>query len=359
MAVAALLPLLISCQGGSPGAQLARRATAALGELGVVETAQDTDLLVRRAHAGSAVIALDGCASGCSARLLRAKGVTARSVLNLAELGVERRSAGEVDVARLAADVAARIRLRPRTERRARVPRPARPDPASPTKRAHGIDDYLLAIDALASTVVACGALAADAPVLAAHVARLLSVSRVSAGEMLARLQAAGLVERSPHKELMLTSKGRLAADRAVRRHRLLERLAGDFLGYTPAECYEHARLLDGAFDDEAIERVCRALGDPERCPHGWPVDAARSREESRELSTLATLAPGERATVARLAEQDRPMLARLSEIGLVPGAQLTRASAHAASELRVQIGHEIRPVDARAATKVLIRREQ
>ncbi len=305
------------------------------------------------------MIALDGCASGCSARLLRAKGVTARSALNLAELGVERRSAGEVDVARLAADVAARIRLRPRTERRARVPLPARPDPASPTKRAHGIDDYLLAIDALASTVVACGALAADAPVLAAHVARLLSVSRVSAGEMLARLQAAGLVERSPHKELMLTSKGRLAADRAVRRHRLLERLAGDFLGYTPASATSTPGYSTGPSTTRRSNGSVGLSATLERCPHGWPVDAARSREESRELSTLATLAPGERATVARLAEQDRPMLARLSEIGLVPGAQLTRASAHAASELRVQIGHEIRPVDARAATKVLIRREQ
>ncbi len=323
-----------------------------------METARDVDLLVGAARAGRATIALDGCASGCSARLLQAKGVPTPLALNLAELGVEGHSAGDADIARLCADVAARIRRRPATGLRARAPRPTRPDHASPTKRTHGIDDYLLAIDALASAVVACGALAADAPTLAAHVSRLLSVSRVSAGQMLARLQACGLVERSPHKELMLTSKGRLAADRAVRRHRLLERLAGDFLGYTPAECYEQARLLDGAFDDEAIERVSRALGDPDRCPHGWPIDAVRAREESRELSTLATLTPGERATVARLAEQDGPILAQLSEIGLVPGAQLTRADAHSATDLRVRIGHEIRAVDAQAATKVLVRRE-
>ena len=359
MTATARLPLLISCQGGSPSAQVARQTAAALDELAVVETAEDTGLLDGRARAGRAVIALDGCASGCSVRLLQAKGVPLRSALNLAEFGVEGQSAAEVDVAQLAAEVAARIRQRPASGRRARAPRPARPDPAAPKKRTHGVDDYLLAIDALASAVVQCGALAADAPTLAAHVSQLLSVSRVSAGQMLARLHAAGLIERSPRKELMLTAKGRVAADRAVRRHRLLECLASDFLGYAPAQSYEQARLLDGAFDDEAIERVSRALGDPHRCPHGWPIDPAQAREEGRELSALATLSPGEEARVARLVEQDGPVLARLYELGLVPGAQVTRAVAGDTAQLHVRIGDRTRAVDARAATKVLVQRDK
>jgi DtxR family Mn-dependent transcriptional regulator len=155
----------------------------------------------------------------------------------------------------------------------------------------------------------------------------------------------------------MLTAKGRVAADRAVRRHRLLERLASDFLGYPPAESYEQARLLDGAFDDEAIERVSRALGDPHSCPHGWPVDPVLAREEGRELSALATLSPGEEARVARLVEEDGPVLAQLYELGLAPGAQVTRAVAGATAQLRVRIGDRTRAIDARAATKVLVRR--
>jgi Mn-dependent DtxR family transcriptional regulator/uncharacterized metal-binding protein len=359
MAATPRLPLLISCQGGSPSAQVARQTAAALDEQAIVETAEDVERLAGRARAGRAAIALDGCASGCSVRLLQAKGVPLQAALNLAELGVDGQSVAEVDVAKLATDVAARIRLQPAIGRPARAPRPVRPDPAAPKKRTHGVDDYLLAIDALASAVVQCGALADDSPTLAAHVSHLLSVSRVSAGQMLARLHAAGLIERSPRKELMLTAKGRVAADRAVRRHRLLECLASDFLGYTPAQSYEQARLLDGAFDDEAVERASRALGDPCRCPHGWPVDAAQARDEGRELSALATLAPGEEARVERLVEQDGPALAQLYELGLVPGVRVTRVAAGATVKFQVRIGDRTRTVDSRAATKVLVRRGQ
>ncbi len=350
-------PLVSCCRGGSPGARLAARTAAALAELAIAEAVEDVDLLVSQARAGRAVIAIDGCPSACSARLLEAKGASPRFTLNLRELGVDVQGAGEEEVAQLAAEIATRIRQRPTSGRRGRPPRPARPDPASRLKRTHGVEDYLIAIDALASTVLGCGALAADAPALAAHVSHLLSVSRVSAGQMLARLQAAGLIERSARKELMLTATGRAAADRAVWRHRLLERLATDFLGYPPTEAYEQARMLDGAFGDEAIGRVASALGGPERCPHGWPIDPVRARAESRELSTLTTLLPGDRATVARLVEHDGPALARLYELRLVPGTALVLADAGTASKMDVRIGETRCTIDSETAARVLVRR--
>ncbi len=62
----------------------------------------------------------------------------------------------------------------------------------------------------------------------------MLGVSRASAGEMLKRLEAEGLVERGEHKEAILTAVGIERAERVVRKHRIIERFLTDFMGYTP-----------------------------------------------------------------------------------------------------------------------------
>ena len=53
----------------------------------------------------------------------------------------------------------------------------------------------------------------------------MLGVSRASAGEMLKRLEADGLVERGERKEAILTAAGRERAEHVVRKHRIVERL--------------------------------------------------------------------------------------------------------------------------------------
>ena len=55
---------------------------------------------------------------------------------------------------------------------------------------------------------------------------RCSHVSRASAGEMLKRLEAEGLIERGARKEALLTPSGRERAERVVRKHRIIERLA-------------------------------------------------------------------------------------------------------------------------------------
>src|ERR687894_2324481 len=137
----------------------------------------------------------------------------------------------------------------------------------------HSVDEYLETIYFLAFPIGEYRPQTTGSPTLAVRVADMLGVSRASAGEMLKRLEAEGLVERGEQKEAILTPKGRELAERVVRRHRLIERLLTDFMGYTPAEAHEQADLLGDTFTDEMIERIAERLGNPERCPHGWPVD--------------------------------------------------------------------------------------
>src|SRR2546423_10407549 len=121
----------------------------------------------------------------------------------------------------------------------------------------HGIDDYLETIYFLAFPIGEyrpAGSRTTQA--IAARVGEMLGVSRASAGEMLKRLEAEGLVERGEHKEAILTPSGAERARKVVRKHRVIERLLTDFMGYSAAEAHVHADELGGTLSDETIERI-------------------------------------------------------------------------------------------------------
>src|ERR671926_1231004 len=149
----------------------------------------------------------------------------------------------------------------------------------------HSIDEYLETIYFLAFPIGEYTPQAGGALPLASRVAEMLHVSRASAGEMLKRLEAEGLIERGERKEALLTPTGRERAERVVRKHRIIERLLTDFMGYTAAEAHVHADELGDTFSDDMVERIDERLGRPERCPHGWPVDTEFEQTENQELT--------------------------------------------------------------------------
>ena len=165
----------------------------------------------------------------------------------------------------------------------------------------------------------------------------MLGVSRASAGEMLKRLEAEGLVERGEQKEAILTETGIERAERVVRKHRMIERLLTDFMGYTAAEAHVHADELGDTFSDDMVERIDERLGHPDRCPHGWPVDPAFEQAENSELAPLADLEPGREAEIVRLAEHDGELLHWFYDEGFMPGAQVViREAQPAAGQFKV-----------------------
>src|SRR3954466_4089130 len=153
----------------------------------------------------------------------------------------------------------------------------------------HSIDEYLETIYFLAFPIGEYTPRGAGSPPLASRVAEMLGVSRASAGEMLKRLEGQGLIERGEKKEALLTASGRERAEHVVRKHRIIERLLTDFMGYTAYESHERADEMGDTFDDDMIERIDEKLGHPERCPHGWPVDTTLEQEENRDLAPLAS----------------------------------------------------------------------
>ena len=221
----------------------------------------------------------------------------------------------------------------------------------------HSVDEYLETIYFLAFPIGEYRPQSPGSPTLASRVAEMLGVSRASAGEMLKRLEGERLIERGEHKEALLTPTGRKRAEKVVRKHRIIERLLTDFMGYSAAEAHVHADELGDTFSDDMVERIEARLGNPERCPHGWPVDPAFEQEENRELAPLTDLAPGDRATIVRLAEHDGELLHWFYDQGLVPGSEIEiRERQPAAGQVTVKLDGSERAIGEKAAAGLFVR---
>ncbi len=221
----------------------------------------------------------------------------------------------------------------------------------------HSVDEYLETIYFLAFPIGEYRPAASGNLALASRVAEMLGVSRASAGEMLKRLESEGLVERGEHKEAILTATGRERAERVVRKHRIIERLLTDFMGYTAAEAHVHADELGDTFTDDMVTRIDEKLGHPDRCPHGWPVDPAFEQEENHSLAPLSELEPGTRATIVRLAEHDGDLLHWFYDQGLVPGREIeVRDAQPAAGQMTVKLNGDERSVTDKAAAGLFVR---
>ena len=219
----------------------------------------------------------------------------------------------------------------------------------------HSIDEYLEVIYFLAFPIGEYRPAGESA--IASRVAEMLGVSRASAGEMLKRLEAEGLVERGEQKEAILTPSGIERAEKVVRKHRIIERFLTDFMGYTASESHVHADELGDTFTDEMIERINDRLGHPDRCPHGWPVDTEFEQAENAELVALAELPVGRDGQIVRLAEHDGDLLHWFYDEGYVPGSNVEMREAQpAAGQLKVVLDDGERAIGEKAAQGLYVR---
>ncbi len=194
--------------------------------------------------------------------------------------------------------------------------------------------------------------------VRASHLADWLGVTLPTASVMLRRMLAAGLVSFSPSKEVSLTDRGRGAASKIVRRHRIAERWLTDVLGFDWLKADQEASKLEHAFSDEVAERVFDLLGRPSTCPHGNPIPGvAAARRRERPLADLETGDASRICRVSEVAEHQTPELLQfLSESGLLLGAQVqSLKKSLGAQTITVQVDHNEVTMSLEAANKVWV----
>jgi DtxR family Mn-dependent transcriptional regulator len=152
-------------------------------------------------------------------------------------------------------------------------------------------------------------------------IARLLGIAPASVSGMVRRLVEQGLITHERYHGVKLTSLGRRAALKTLRRHRVIEAYLTSALGYSWDRVHDEAEQLEHAASDELIDRMAAAIGEPETDPHGAPIPTRDGTLRERRLVDLATLDPGATARVERVSDHNAERLRYLAELGIVPGA--------------------------------------
>src|SRR5215217_5020106 len=140
------------------------------------------------------------------------------------------------------------------------------------------VEDYLKAIYDLER---------GEQPAATNDIAERLAISPASVSGMVRRLADQGLITHEPYRGVRLTSDGRAAALRTLRRHRILECYLTEVLGYQWDSVHDEAERLEHAASEELIERMASAMGDPVRDPHGAPIPTRDGRVEEQARRSL------------------------------------------------------------------------
>ncbi len=157
-------------------------------------------------------------------------------------------------------------------------------------------------------------------PVIQARLAERLGKAAPSVSEMLDRLEADGLIERTS-RQITMTDKGAALAQGVVRKHRLAERLLVDIIGLDWEKAHIEAGRWEHVISDDVEERLVVLLGNPTTCPHGNPIPGAgRIGPAQRRLDEAR---PGDRIRLERITESvehEADSLSYLGAHGLTPG---------------------------------------
>src|SRR5438094_8201938 len=135
-------------------------------------------------------------------------------------------------------------------------------------------------------------------------IAAMLEVAPPSVSGMMKRLSETGLIEHVPYRGVQLTPQGRRAGLQMIRRHRILELYLTQHLGYDWGSVHAEAERLEHAVSDELIDRMARALGDPQYDPHGDPIPTAAGEIEEAELVSLADVSVGTKLELRQVGTQ-------------------------------------------------------
>ena len=162
-----------------------------------------------------------------------------------------------------------------------------------------------------------------NSDVAISRLAERLSVTHVSANEMMRRLVDQGLVTHTPYKGVTLTKKGRKAATNVIRRQRLWECFLYDHLNIEWAKVYEFACSLEHATAPEVTEALAGFLNHPTTCPRGNPIPDAKGDFTPLNGRTLSELKAGEVSTVLAVNATATDVLTYLQEKKILPGQEI------------------------------------
>ncbi|MFQ6042514.1 MAG: metal-dependent transcriptional regulator [Candidatus Poribacteria bacterium] len=160
---------------------------------------------------------------------------------------------------------------------------------------------------------------------------------------------------------LKFTDEGRAEAEKAIRRHRLAERLLSDILETKHQLIESKACKFEHLLYEGMDESICILLGHPKVCPHGRPIppgECCRKEKEvgKRLVAALADLNPGQGGKIAYVQAKESQEIQKLMAIGILPGTSINLIRRFPSYVF--QVGNTQYAVDREIADEIYVRLE-
>ncbi|MGD1157022.1 MAG: metal-dependent transcriptional regulator [Terriglobia bacterium] len=207
-------------------------------------------------------------------------------------------------------------------------------------------EDYLKAIAEAQSE---------EAPVLAATVARWLSVSAPAVALALRRLRRDKLAEVDRKGRISLTTVGQRVSDKLRLRHHLVERMLHEMLGVEWYKVHDEAERLEHAISEDVERRLIDKLGADKPCPHGNQINKSPGERRKSGLQLLWEASPGSVVRVDSVDERDSGLLAYFEGLGIRPGVQLKVLHPNYDGTLGLRLGDRPTNLAEAAARKIWV----
>jgi DtxR family Mn-dependent transcriptional regulator len=150
-----------------------------------------------------------------------------------------------------------------------------------------------------------------------------LGVAPPSVTAMIKKLAALKLVQHVPYQGFCLSKTGEKIALEVLRHHRLVETYLAQVLGLGWHEVHDEAERWEHVLGDEVEEQMAKALGHPERDPHGAPIPSVDGKMPRDIWLRLPQAMPGKVYIVCRVYDESTSLLQHLQELDIKPGSEI------------------------------------
>lgn len=144
-----------------------------------------------------------------------------------------------------------------------------------------------------------------------------------SVTDMIKRLSGKGVISYEKYHGVNISEKGKRAALKVIRKHRLWETFLVDKLNFNWDEVHEVAEQLEHIQSPLLIEKLDSFLGHPSVDPHGHPIPDKDGKIQEVKQMPLADIPTGRKASVYSVRDGSPEFLRYLSKIGISIGTSL------------------------------------
>lgn len=158
-------------------------------------------------------------------------------------------------------------------------------------------------------------------------IAERLRIKASSVTVMLKKLAEKGLLDHQPYHGVQLTTKGKTAALKLVRKHRLWETFLVERLGFGWDEVHDVAEQMEHVSSDKLTNSLDDYLGNPAFDPHGDPIPDRNGKFTKRDIRPLTEHVVGDRVRIAAVNDPSDSLLNLLDQKGIGIGMVFSIAS--------------------------------